>query len=498
MPKLVENTPEAGSLVGSMRSMGYSFESAVADIIDNSVTAGSSEIRIFFPSDPSHCYVAVLDNGCGMSNKELHTAMRYGSTACEEDRAENDLGRFGLGMKAASLSQCRVMTVVSKKKGRLSAYQWDYNKIKGQRKWLMLEYSIDELKKLPHLDELKALSHGTLVVWQDFDIISKASSGQVFTTLTEYKAKMIDYVGLIFHRFISARKPAKIDFYINKHKVEALDPFLEGHPKTNARREIDLAVKDKDGIERHIKAQPFILPYIKDLSEKDIKKIGGVENMRTRQGYYIYRNNRLIIWGKWFGQPRSELTKNARVRVDIPNTLDDVWGIDVKKQNATIPPVIRNQLKRAVDEAMNISIRQQTHRGRRENPDDKISFVWNRIEDRENHCYYEINKESELFKFVRSKIDDQSFSYVEMLLEELEQKLPLHQMYLDESNNIVDEKQVEDRDGELFQKAIMLVDSIREISGKSPKSIIDRILETEESFSGNSKLKKQLYAHYNL
>ena len=112
MPKLVENTPEAGSLVGSMRSMGYSFESAVADIIDNSVTAGSSEIRIFFPSDPSHCYVAVLDNGCGMSNRELHTAMRYGSTACEEDRAENDLGRFGLGMKAASLSQCRVMTVV--------------------------------------------------------------------------------------------------------------------------------------------------------------------------------------------------------------------------------------------------------------------------------------------------------------------------------------------------------------------------------------------------
>ena len=134
MPKLVENTPEAGSLVGSMRSMGYSFESAVADIIDNSVTAGSSEIRIFFPSDPSHCYVAVLDNGCGMSNTELYTAMRYGSTACEEDRAENDLGRFGLGMKAASLSQCRVMTVVSKKNGRLSAYQWDYNKIKGQRK----------------------------------------------------------------------------------------------------------------------------------------------------------------------------------------------------------------------------------------------------------------------------------------------------------------------------------------------------------------------------
>lgn len=496
MPILIENTPEAGSLVGSMRSMGYTFESAVADIIDNSVTAGSSEIRVFFPSDPSHCYVAILDNGCGMTRDELHIAMRYGSRASEESRRDNDLGRFGLGMKAASLSQCRVMTVISKKDGHTSAFQWDYNKIKGQSKWLMVEYQLEELKALPHLDELQQFKTGTLVVWQDFDVINKSSNGQVFTTLTEYKGKMIDYVGLIFHRFISAKKSERIDFYINKHKVEALDPFLESHPKTTARKEIDLEVKDKDGIERHIKAQPFILPYIKDLSEKDIWKSGGID--RALQGYYIYRNNRLIIWGKWFGQPRGELTKNARIRVDIPNTLDDMWGIDVKKQNATIPPVIKNQLRRAVEETMNIAVRQQTHRGRKENPDERISFIWNRIQSRENHFYYEINKESEIYKLVRSKIDDQAFSYVEMLLEELEQNLPLHQMYLDKSNNVVDEKEVDDRMGELLQKAIMIIDSMCSINGKSAEETIGILLNSEEIFMSNEELRVKLYNHYGI
>lgn len=496
MPKLIENTPEAGSLVGSMRSMGYTFESAVADIVDNSVTAGSSQIHIYFPSDPSNCFVAILDNGCGMSRKELYVAMRYGSRASEENREDNDLGRFGLGMKSASLSQCRIMTVVSKKNGRVSAYQWDYNKIKGQSKWLMLEYKPEELERLPYIEVLLAQKSGTLVVWQDFDVIKKSSNGQVFTTLTDYRGKMIDYVGLIFHRFISAKKKDKIEFYINKHKVEALDPFLENHPKTMVRKQIDLEVKDKDGIERHIKAQPFILPFIKDLSEKDIKRSGGID--RTLQGYYIYRNNRLIIWGKWFGQPRGELTKNARIRVDIPNTLDDMWGIDVKKQNATIPPVIKNQLRRAVDETLSIATRQQTHRGRRENLDERVSYVWNRIEARENHFFYEINKESELYKLVRSKVDDKSFSYVEMLLEELEHNLPLHQMYLDKSNNVVDEKESDDRIGELLQKAVMIVDAMTSFNGKTIQETIDILINSEEIFMSNQELKDKLYKHYGL
>ena len=499
MPLYLENTPEAGRLMGSMRSIGYTFESAMADIIDNSISACSHEIHLFFPTEASSCYVAVLDDGVGMNKNELFKAMRYGSSACEDTRSETDLGRYGLGMKSASLSQCRVLTVASKNNGEISAYRWDYNQIKGQKSWLMGELFEDEIEDLPHIDELKAQQQGTLVVWQDFDIISKSSSGLVFNSLMKYKANMIHYTGLIFHRFInSSIKKDRIVIFINKHKVEALDPFLEKHEKTTERKEIDLVVNDKDGHQCHISVTPFILPFVKDLSEKDIKKLGGIENMRVKQGFYIYRNKRLIIWGTWFGMQRTELTKNARIRVDIPNSLDDIWSIDIKKQNATIPVMIQKQLKRAVEDAMNFSVRQQTHRGRRNNPDSKINFIWNRMEGREeNHYYYVINRQTELFKYVRSKISDEAYNYVEMLIDEIEKGVPFHQMYLDTANNTIQSEDDPDHDAELLERAKLLVDNYIDL-GLNPKDIIDDIVLNEETYTKVADLKEKLYKHFSV
>ena len=499
MPLYLENTPEAGRLMGSMRSIGYTFESAMADIIDNSISACSHEIHLFFPTEASSCYVAVLDDGIGMNKNELFQAMRYGSSACEDTRSEMDLGRYGLGMKSASLSQCRVLTVASKNNGVISAYRWDYNQIKGQKAWLMGELFEDEIEDMPHIDELKSQMQGTLVVWQDFDIISKSSSGLVFHTLMKYKANMINYTGLIFHRFInSSIKKDRIAIFINKHKVEALDPFLEKHEKTTERKEIDLVVDDKDGNKRHISVTPFILPFVKDLSEKDIKKLGGIENMRVKQGFYIYRNKRLIIWGTWFGMQRTELTKNARIRVDIPNSLDDIWSIDIKKQNATIPVMIQKQLKRAVEDAMNFSVRQQTHRGRKNNPDSMINFIWNRMEGRdENHYYYVINRQTELFKYVRSKISDEAYSYVEMLIDEIEKGIPYHQMYLDTANNSIQPNDDPERDAELIQRAILLVNNYISM-GLDSKEIIDNIVMNEETFTKVINLKEELYKTFSI
>lgn len=499
MPNYIENTPEAGRLMGSMRSMGYTFESAMADIIDNSISAGSHEIHLLFPLEASSCYVAVLDDGRGMDKNELFQAMRYGSSACEDSRSEADLGRFGLGMKSASLSQCRILTVVSKIKDEISAYRWDYNIIKGEKTWLVGELLEEEIEQLPQIEKLKSQSQGTLVIWQDFDLISKSSSGLVFQTLMEYKAKMINYTGLIFHRFINANnKKDKINIYINKHKVEALDPFLEKHDKTTQRKEIDLVVEDKDGQQQHISVLPFILPYVKDLTEKDIQKLGGIENMRVKQGFYIYRNKRLIIWGTWFGVQRTELTKNARIRVDIPNSLDDIWSIDIKKQNATIPVMIQKQLKRAVEDAMNISVRQQTHRGRKDNLDSKINYVWNRMEGRDsNYHYYEINRQTELFKYVRSKISDEAFNYVEMLIEEIEKGLPFQQMYLDSANNSIQYKEDPEYDAELLQRAIRLVQNYIEL-GLEPKEIIDNTVMREESFAKLDTIKDELYKYFSV
>lgn len=481
--------------MGSMRSMGYTFESAIADVVDNSISAGAKEIHINFPTSALETYVTILDNGIGMTSKELVNAMRYGSSSSESERDENDLGRFGLGLKAASLSQCRRLTVISKRNGEVSAYQWDYKFILEKKDWLLIELNTKEYSKLPGVYDLLAQDHGTLVIWEDFDIIDKSSNGQVYATLNEYKEKIVKYVGLIFHRFISSKGSAHITFFVNNHKVKALDPFLESNLKTTRKKEVDVAINDSNGVERHIKVQPYVLPYQKDLTEADIEKLGGIEDMRTKQGYYIYRNNRLIIYGNWFGLPRTELTKNARIKVDIPNTLDDIWKIDIKKQNASIPKSIQNQLRRKVEEAMEISVRQQTHRGRRNNVKENIDYLWNRIEGRENKFYYEINRDSKLFHFVRSKVSDESYTFMEMLLDELEKSIPIQQMYLDQANNSVIEKESPDRDNEILSEAILMVDFAKDF--KAPKEIIDTLFNSEP-FCNHMELKERLFKHYSL
>ena len=138
MNKLRENKPTADVLMVSMRAMGYSFESAVADIIDNSISAHAKDISVRFPIDPSECYIAIYDNGDGMTAEELFDAMKYGSESKRDGRADDDLGRFGLGLKAASLSQCRRLTVASKKNGVVSAFVWDLDVVEQRRDWYVI------------------------------------------------------------------------------------------------------------------------------------------------------------------------------------------------------------------------------------------------------------------------------------------------------------------------------------------------------------------------
>jgi hypothetical protein len=473
--------------------MGYTFESAIADVIDNSISADCSFVQLFFPTNPLEVSICILDDGWGMSENELFDAMRYGSTASENQRSEVDLGRFGLGLKAASLSQCRRLTVVSKRKDtNLSAFQWDYNFIKEQKEWVIKQFDISEIEKLPNVECLQNLSSGTLVIWEDFDFMEK-SSGSIYNTLCDYKEKVSEYISLIFHRFITSNK---VSFKLNYYNIEAKDPFLENHKKTTIKKEIDLVLPDSNGIERHIKIQPYILPFIKDLSEKDIQKIGGVESIKMRQGFYIYRNNRLIIWGTWFGRKKEELTKNARIRVDIPNSLDDIWEIDIKKQNATIPRRILNQLTAKVNEVMDNAVRQQTHRGRKSKVDEDTEYIWNRLEGRSKNFYYEINREHKLFQMVKKNVSEDALRYFELFLEEIEKNIPFQQMYIDQSRNAIDDKISTERDNDIFIKACMMIDLSLKF-GNTPANAIDIIMKSEP-FCKFDNLRIRLQKHYKL
>ncbi len=478
MPELKSNIPQAEFLMGAMRSMGYSFEAAIADIIDNSISASAKNISVNFSTDPMVSYVAILDDGDGMTNNELYTAMKYGSSSSSADRKANDLGRFGLGMKAASLSQCKILTVVSKKNSIISAYQWNYEIIIDKKEWLVAELNETEISDLPKINELESYTSGTLVVWQDFDMLEK-SEGDVYSALKDYSIKIKEYISLIFHRYLNGEAELKINLKVNNSKIKGFDPFLEKHKKTNIRQEFNLAIKDTQGIERYVIVQPYVLPYQKDLTKEDLDLLGGISNLRTKQGFYIYRNKRLIIWGTWFGIPRNELTKNARIRVDIPNTLDDIWSIDIKKQNASIPKAIKNSLTKAVTETMDFSVKIQNHRGRIAKLNDDLDYIWDRVQSRDNKYIYTINRESRIFELLKDSVDEEAMSRFEMVLEEIERSLPYQQIYIDISQDIVDEEDNDERLKDIENKGIVCVKHMLELELYDVKNAIDLLFKSE-------------------
>lgn len=497
MSKEKDNIPQADKLMGSMRHMGYSFESAVADVIDNCISASCENVLLLFPKDRlDPLVVGILDDGLGMSKDSLFEAMRYGCTSSEEERAKDDLGRFGLGMKSASLSQCRILTVVSLFKGKTNAYTWDYNIILKKKKWVVLELTQLEIESLPYIDKLKGQKQGTLVLWSDFDVLSKSSDGQTYDALRDMCRSLDDYLSLIFHRYIGA-KNHKLSICINNLKLKPFDPFLEDHPKTTTKPERTIALQDSNGKECLIRIKTFVLPFISDLTDKDKKLVGGIENLRQKQGFYVYRNQRLIIWGTWFGmKPRAELTKNARIRVDIPNSLDDIWSIDIKKQTATIPKRIQNQLRQTVLEALEISTRQQTHRGRRESVNDDVEYVWERMRGRNDHFYYQINRDGYLYQMIRNKMTDEDASYFDMFLKEVERNFPIQQMYVDKANECIDVVESEDRMGELYELGITMVANISKQFDKSYDEVIQLVMRMEQ-FSSHPELNNQLVEYFN-
>lgn len=490
MDRLRENKPTADILMISMRAMGYSFESAVADIIDNSISASANNVFLKFPIDPMDCYIAICDDGYGMSKEELFDAMKYGSEQKRGRRAADDLGRFGLGLKAASLSQCRRLTVASKKDGIISAYVWDLDVILEKKDWYMIECSEYDISGIRQISWLDNVDSGTIVVWENFDLIEK-SSGNVYSELNKYQESTADYLSLIFHRFLNKSSANKLCIKVNNYELKGFDPFLESHPKTNVRKKVEIPVEDSDGIERMVSVQPFVLPFQKDLSAEDKKLSGGIENYRSKQGFYVYRNERLIVWGTWFGRHRDELTKYARIRVDIPNTLDDIWGIDIKKQNAKIPAVIKNRLTRAVDEAMDIAVKAQKFRGRVDKSDDKIDYIWLPIKTREEQHSYLINREAKIFDLIRDKVDDDTWARIDMVLEEIENSLPYQQIYIDKSQNKIDDTVDDERLAEIEAKARMLI-SMALSMGDNSKDIIISNLFKSEPFNNYPQLKEKL------
>lgn len=423
-----ESVPYAPALVESMRSIGYSFESAIADLIDNSISANAKriDIRMIPDSDPT---LIIFDDGDGMDALELEEAMRYGSKNPLEKRNESDLGRFGLGLKSASLSQCRELIVVSKKNGQTNCFSWNINHIIESGQWSLIGYDLEEIKKLPMIDNMANIESGTMLLLRDFDRIV-ASTNNIIETMTKFLDKTIDHLALVFHRFIEDG----VKIFLNNTLIEARDPFLLHNKCTQIKREQSFVIDGK-----RITMKPYVLPYISKLSKEDIKKVGGKDSLISDQGFYIYRNKRLIIWGTWFRLERkNELSKLARVMVDIPNSLDYMWSIDIKKSTAYLPDIIKKNLYNCVYESVLDSEKVHNYRGRKRNNNQNIDYVWERITLREGY-QYKINRKIPILKVLKENLDESQMNLVDELLNMVEKSFPSNTLYLDVSKGELSE-----------------------------------------------------------
>lgn len=480
MAKKIQNNPSPKILMNSMRSIGYSFKTAVADILDNSISARATEIKIYTPIN-DELYLAFFDNGEGMSHGELLNAMKYGSQ--RESYGSHDLGRFGLGLKSASLSQCKKLTVVSKKDGIISAFRWDLDVV--LENWDCLELDELEIKELPKIDLLDAVEQGTIVIWQEFDIAYKKSNGHVREILSEEVEETEKHLSLVFHRFINRPfNPVKI--YINDDRIRGLDPFLEDHPKTDSQKPSPINCEGTEII-----VQQFILPHQNDLSNDDIEKLGGIDYLRNGQGFYVYRNDRLIIYGTWFklasSNLNSELYKYGRIKVDIPNTLDEIWDIDIKKQNASIPRVILNSLKKAVSNVRGRS-KEKTAKRVRLTLDKDDSKIWNKSLDRDGKEIYFVNSESNFVKNFIDEFDDRDKSKIIHFLEILSSMVPYDDIYNSMCNKALAQKISQDGIDSIVIEGVNQFNYLRKLL-QLPNEKIFEVLRTYEPFDNEEIFK---------
>jgi hypothetical protein len=334
-------TPSPSALIESLRGLGYSPETALADLIDNSIAAGADKIDLDIQWNDGTPYVAILDDGRGLDYEALAEALRLGGTGPTTARELSDLGRFGLGLKTASLSQCRQMTIVTKLAGKTSALSLDVDAI-AEHGWVALVP--DPLPTYPFVSRLLEREHGTIILWDRMDALGGLmglDKEAFFIRIQDIRA----HVGMVFHRFL-AGDAWRISISINGRSIKPWDPFLVSHPATTEMREETI----RNG-RSTFSIKPYVLPH-KDrfANESEYDAAGGPGGWGARQGFYVYRGKRLLLAGSWLGLggtrawTREQSSKLARIRVDLPTNMDMDWRIDVRKSRARPPGRLRPRL----------------------------------------------------------------------------------------------------------------------------------------------------------
>lgn len=417
-----EATPEAASLIEGLRDFGYTLETALCDIIDNSLSAGATRIRVRADTNGADPKLAIIDNGRGMSEAELRVAMRPGSRNPLDHREKSDLGRFGLGLKTASFSQCRRLTVLTRQNGRASAAVWDLDHVATTNRWTVLQPDAATVTWASELDR-----DGTMVLWEQLDrVAASLDESKVTEDFTRRLTEAATHIGLVFHRFlVRERSSNPVAITLNDRSIEAIDPFNEKHPATVRGPEEVIGTHLGE-----IRVTAFTLPHHTKTSAVEWERVGGPEGYLRNQGFYVYRERRLIVRGTWFGLARqSELTKLARVRIELPNTMDDYWKINVLKAHAQPPFAVRAHLKRRIDTICATSQRAYTKRTVRETSENPVP-VWHRVQN-DKRVHYEVTAEHPAIAALMEKLDDPQSDELRRVLALVSAALPINALLVD-------------------------------------------------------------------
>jgi hypothetical protein len=417
--------PEAASMIETFRAIGYNIETAVADIIDNSISAGAKNIWLNFEWKGAETWLSIKDDGTGMNNEELIQAMRPGSKNPLSDRISSDLGRFGLGLKTASFSQARKLTVISKKEKVASVYwTWDLDFVKQTGNWNLIKYLPDEKFEM----EISKLKSGTIVIWNDIDRVVKdfkQEDNKTLDTFLTVMMKVKNHLSMVFHRFIERKE---INIFFQDEKIIAWNPFLQNEPTTQ--------IFPKEIIQNgKVAIEGYVLPHKSKISEQQYKIAEGAKGWNEQQGFYIYRNERLLLAGDWLGLFRKEEHyKLTRIQIDLPNTLDAEWQIDIKKSVASPPLIFREQIKAYALKVRAQAVEVYRHKGKNVKPYQGQKFVPLWIDHkRGDKWFFKINREHPLIEKIKKQANNNSVKAIDTLLKFIEETIPTKSIYIRES-----------------------------------------------------------------
>ncbi|MCY3674340.1 MAG: ATP-binding protein [Paracoccaceae bacterium] len=392
-------SPNASALIEGLRDFGYNLETALADIIDNSISAGASNVEIITETESDDPWIAIIDDGMGMTEEELVEAMRLGSKNPKDKRTKNDLGRFGLGLKSASFSQCRKLTVLTRKTGISSCARWDLDHIAKCNEW--------NLELIDHVNNFADINlqtnSGTAVIWQNLDRLSGGLGQNRNKKILHVNSELVRaeyHLRLVFHKYLEGTSP-HLKIKLNKRVLEAIDPMALNNTATQPGPEDH--IPSNNGL---VSIKGYTLPHHNKMTQDEWDEIGGPRGHLRTQGLYIYREKRLIIAGSWLGLAKqTELTKLCRIAVNIPNTMDSDWKIDVKKASAQLPPKVRDRLKKIIEKLVGNSKRTYIRTGGKL-VDQSPYPIWHRIKS-DNNVIFRPNIDHPVFTMFSENLPEE-------------------------------------------------------------------------------------------